>query len=194
MKIRHHLRQQHFIKNHAVLDESLRQSIRLFLDAVLAKDRAMEAYQRVMAYALLYNRDLSCILEDLDDPASPAHANLYARLAIVLADECFGKMPTLTGKDLRAALKAWKTLSHCGREFRKLKKADGRWVADLRDNVLAHRDLAVAKQWRLIHQLDVQRATAVATGLLSWTTSLYSVLNDVVAARVAYIREHGPDA
>jgi hypothetical protein len=196
MKLRSRLRQQHYIKNQAVVDQAIRGAIRLFLEAVLAKDTAMRAVQQVMAYALLYNRDLSCMLEDLEDPASPTHANMYGRLVILLADECFAKMPILIGKELHEALNLWQIpaetrqgIAQCGRQLTQLKKAEGAWVGMLRDNVIGHRDLAVAKQWRLINELDVNHAADVARRLLEWTNSLYGAINAVLTQRTTQLRE-----
>lgn len=201
MRARRPLRQPHYIKNHDAIEEAIAGSIRQYVEAGLAKDTAMRSVQQLVVYTLLYNRDLSCVLEDLDEPPSPAHANLYGRLVILLADECFAKMTVLIGKDLRAAMDAWNTppevrlsLSQCGKEFRLLRKDEEPWVNELRDNVIAHRDLAVAKQWRLIYELDIAHAQALATRLMEWTNSLYGVVNAIIAARVDQLRRQGPAA
>ena len=201
MGVRQLLRKQHYIANERLLDEMIRRCIRAFLEAGLAHDQPLRAVEHAMAYALLYNRDLSCILEDLDDPPSTAHRNLYSRLVVLLADECFVKMPILTGRDLRIAFETWEAtaehrsaLSECGKQFRLLKKADAKWIGDLRDNVIGHRDLAVAKQWRLMQELDVERIHQLSLGLLAWTNSLYGLLSDVLKHRTVCVKASRKDA
>lgn len=176
------------LENLAALDTAIRQSAYVYVRSVAAEQAALRVVQNVVLFALLYNRDISCALEDLVNARMRAHQNLHARLIVLTAHECLEKMPHLLGKELRSALIEWETpielfqaVSDCARRVSEMKRAEGAWINELRHNVIGHRDFLALKQWRLMNNLDIERVEQVGQGLVLWTSHLYNCLTNVFA-------------
>ena len=183
MKVRAMFRKAHFVENHKQLAAVLASVREAYRRAVFKGDPHMIAVQNLSLFALLYNRDLSCILEDFDDPLSDYHQNLSARLAVLTIDECFAKLHGLMGKEVRAAFMAWdlspkhaERLAGSGKALTQVKTLHAGWIGEIRDNVIGHRDADAAAQFDLMSAIDCARVEQVAMELLSWTNELYTVL------------------
>jgi hypothetical protein len=195
MNIRSLSRSPHYVENQVTLDSLIPDAVRVYLEAGLSRDHDLRNFYSALGFALLYNRDLGCILEDIETPPTAGHANLYGRMVVLLADELFAKLPVVMGKEFRALLRRWNVpevlrdeLAGCQQGFRALKRSEAGWCEELRDNTIAHRDISFGKQWRLIAQFDVRRANELAAKLLEWTNTLYRVLNGILVHQVTVRR------
>jgi hypothetical protein len=181
--LRRLLRQPQYVANHRELAAGIESCKAVYRQSVAKGDRHMAAVQNLLLSTILYNRDLSCVLEDAEDPASEYHRNLLARLMVLTVDECFVKMPGLIGRPIRDAFADWglsaertDALAVCGKKLTEIKRLYEPESSVLRDNVIGHRDADAVTQAEMMDGIDCGRVDRIGTVLMSWTNELYNVL------------------
>lgn len=190
--VRRMMRPQHFVDAHRAMDANIAVTRDAYLSATAGGAIEEAGVLNVSLFAVLYNYDIACLLEDLEVPASDWHERLNARVLALTVYECFEDMQQLMGKEFREIVARWQApdpwvgrLNSLGRGLRGLKREHDAWLREVRLNAIAHRSHKAIAQLRFIGGLELERLQAAGGGLLEWTTSQHQLMSDLIAHRAA---------
>jgi hypothetical protein len=140
----------------------------------------------VVQFALLFNLDLSTLLEAFDEAVLPWQKRLHARHLILLVFECTQDFIALLGKEFRSVLVRrahgeelvvrLNALHHQLRTFQD-RHAHFR---DLRVSLIAHRDHHAPRLLSSLARVDVKEVDAAVIEMLNWLTDLHNVCTDAI--------------
>jgi hypothetical protein len=171
---------------------------------VLAGERALEAASQarsgaeavgdldaikllnVVQFALLFNLDLSVLLEDLNTTSPTWRKRLHARHLILLLFECVDDFVSLLGKEFRSVLLSREhgtellaRLNALHAQLRTFQQRYGHF-RDIRTTLVAHRDHHAPRLLETLEQIRASEVDAAALEMLNWLTALHILCTDAI--------------
>jgi len=127
-------------------------------------------------FALLFNFDLSCLLQDMRARPNSWHTNLHARTLVLTMFECVDDFKALLGKEFRSLLQSLDKDGTILTEANNLHSELRRFLdqydrfKEVRDTVTAHREHDAAAQIHLIENLDISEVESAGYQMMRWLT------------------------
>jgi hypothetical protein len=147
----------------------------------------------VAIFAVVWNADLSVLLEDLrvlnEVPGWAAgwKRKLTARLLALTMVEAVDEFRGLLGRDFRIAVKrlagdsTLEQLNDVHKTLSRFRDTHDTELRVVRNTIIAHRDPDAAVQAESLRSLNVKHVEELGWELLKWTTSLHQFVGTVVA-------------
>jgi hypothetical protein len=170
-----------FELNQQALHEGLTSSIEERRRAEESGDRGWLILTNVDQFALLFNFDLSCLLQDMRARTNTWHTNLHARTLVLTMFECVDDFKALLGREFRSLVQSLDKDGTILAEANKL-HSELRGFLDqhprfkeVRDTVTAHREHDAGVQIHLIENLDVSEVESAGYEMMRWLTRLHQL-------------------
>lgn len=165
--------------------------IPLLLDEVTAVRRALEQRGRtveprvlnVLEFALLFQFETACLVEDMADHDPSRRGQLYARLLILTIYENTSQLRNLLSRQFKEDLRTTgfddneiETVRRVHRDFISIYENCNRRWGKVRHGAVAHRDPSAEVQLRLIDKADIHNVTDLAIQFQKASAELSRVL------------------
>ncbi|MDD5299027.1 MAG: hypothetical protein PHD65_00875 [Gallionella sp.] len=145
--------------------------------------KSYESFANGVLFALILQLDLTILLFDQATEPDEHRKNLYSRQLALLLYEGFDDLPSVFGKEFRAALLALPSGKTIQRDLglvikylAALSTAHSHVLKEIRHLVIAHRDHHAIEQLELIRRIDQKELTNIASDLDTQLAELARVL------------------
>lgn len=171
------------VRNRELIDEGLAQATSLRASAEASGQPSVILIANALQFTLMFNADLHVVLIGFLDAGFSWRERFYARQTALIAHEGFQDFPQLFGGDFRNAIRelelsatAVGELDSALAELRPIRRSYENLVADIRNNITAHRDIDAGEQLSQILALEPAELREVAISLFRWVTRVYAAL------------------
>ena len=137
-------------------------------------------------FVILWNMDLSALLNALDDTEPGWQQKLHARVLALTIYECAEDFTALLGKNLREAItelagpQQLTILNPVSAGINQFWRSHREALKAIRGSIIAHRDHNAKQQIEALNNLSVEEVKSMGWELMKWTNTLLSALSNTV--------------
>lgn len=176
-----------FRRNLGAADRLLRSAANLRDLAQSRGDEGLVYLCNLSQIATLSSRDLSVVLQDMNQAKTVERRSVYARLIALIVVEWCDDFDHLLGKPLRDRFDQLgieqatrDAVSSIHSALHDLKTEHGTLLRDIRNVAIAHRDHDAEAQMRLIESLDHKQMEDIAMNIIEWSTEFSDVMTVIM--------------
>lgn len=151
------------------------------------EDMEVVRLAQVGLYLCIIKKDMALLESRFVLAFNPEVKEVYAKQIALLVYEFISRQPDLFGKEFRDIVSAlpnrsviFKELASLGREVRKIKKSHESFLHEVRNSLVAHRDLNGEKQLSVIEKLNFKEIQSISKTIDSLLGGYINILTTVV--------------